>query len=620
MHISKNTVSPYRLCLVIGIILVGMVLRFWNYTNIPYTHDEISAILRTNYNSISQLIQQGVLPDGHPLLIQVFLYFWVKLFGSAEWVVKLPFTLCGVGALIYVFLVCKKLFSFSASVVILSFMAILKPMVMYSQIARPYITGVFFVCAALYYMVKIFQSNDISKKDAFFFVFFMLLSALNHHISFLASLIMAFVFICGYKTENKTILRKFIVLVFISCLLYLPNIPITLAQLRLQGLSWLSKPDIFFLFNFLKYLFPYAYFTVPIIILLCLFLYKKEYRQERLRTRVSVISICIFLLNFIIPYLYSIIVSPIIQYSTLLFSLPFLLFFCFGMIRDLSIKITYLLVCLILCIGIVSLVYEHDYYSQYYESIYKKIPQNMLSSTKTYKNITLLQNDNDRKIKFYADRLKINVKHEDIAKHTTSPYEIVNFIKNNKQEYLYFGSLSYENAIWEAVISDYYPYVSEVNNYQRGSTKVFAKHKGKGFENVSVSYSRPLFINKDTITLDNKEYSPAVDIDLRKWNIGKNDFIDIMCEIDTTSYNALLVAECKMMLRKHWQGQSLNNFPQQEDKWTKIYLSIKLSDLPIYQFSPLTLKTYIWNKEKENIKIRNFQVRLRKGNPIVYNI
>ncbi len=40
---------------------------------------------------IKELIEGGVKVDGHPAGIHVFLYYWTKLFGTNEWIVKLPF-------------------------------------------------------------------------------------------------------------------------------------------------------------------------------------------------------------------------------------------------------------------------------------------------------------------------------------------------------------------------------------------------------------------------------------------------------------------------------------------------------------------------------------------------
>ena len=80
-----------NLTVLVLIIVVAAVLRFFNYAEIPFTHDELSALSRLYYDNFSTLIREGVMPDGHPAGIQVFLYYWVRFFGEDEWIVKLPF-------------------------------------------------------------------------------------------------------------------------------------------------------------------------------------------------------------------------------------------------------------------------------------------------------------------------------------------------------------------------------------------------------------------------------------------------------------------------------------------------------------------------------------------------
>ena len=66
---------------------------FYNFFDLQYTYDELSALNRLEYNSFNELIQKGVMPDAHPALIQVFLYYYALLFGTIEWLIKLPFIL-----------------------------------------------------------------------------------------------------------------------------------------------------------------------------------------------------------------------------------------------------------------------------------------------------------------------------------------------------------------------------------------------------------------------------------------------------------------------------------------------------------------------------------------------
>ena len=67
-------------------------------------HDELSALGRVQYNSVQDVITYGVeINDTHPPGGQVFLYYWTSLFGTGEMIVKLPFLICGLLAVILVY-------------------------------------------------------------------------------------------------------------------------------------------------------------------------------------------------------------------------------------------------------------------------------------------------------------------------------------------------------------------------------------------------------------------------------------------------------------------------------------------------------------------------------------
>ena len=82
--------------LLLILILIGAALRIFAMLHFGWMHDELSAISRLRFSSFHDLIQYGVKPDGHPAGVQVFLWLWAKWFGTAEWVLRLPFLLLGI--------------------------------------------------------------------------------------------------------------------------------------------------------------------------------------------------------------------------------------------------------------------------------------------------------------------------------------------------------------------------------------------------------------------------------------------------------------------------------------------------------------------------------------------
>ena len=67
--------------MLIAIMLVASVLRLWKLGQVPFMHDEFSALLRTRFDNFHDFIQQGIMPDSHPVGVEAFLWLWVRVFG-----------------------------------------------------------------------------------------------------------------------------------------------------------------------------------------------------------------------------------------------------------------------------------------------------------------------------------------------------------------------------------------------------------------------------------------------------------------------------------------------------------------------------------------------------------
>ena len=187
------------------IIIIGSILRFYHFFQLPFTWDELSAWNRLHFDSFAQLIEKGVKPDGHPAGIQVFLYYWTLLFGDREWIVKLPFNLMGLASIYLIYRVGTIWWSKSSGLLVAAFMSSLQFFVLYSPIARPYISGLFFTLLMVLYWSKYFW-QQAKTKYLTGFVIFAVLSAYNHHFSLLFA---AIVGLSGLFLVTKSQLKEY---------------------------------------------------------------------------------------------------------------------------------------------------------------------------------------------------------------------------------------------------------------------------------------------------------------------------------------------------------------------------------------------------------------------------
>lgn len=144
------------------ILLIASCLRFYNHFHTPYTHDEYSAIHRTNFDNVSELIEKGVLFEGHPAGVQLFLYFYVKIFGAKAWSVRVLFILLGIGSTALIMLIGKKWYSPACGLLSGSIAAVTQYFIYYSQMARPYSPGLFFTLLVVFLLQHIIERKKTS--------------------------------------------------------------------------------------------------------------------------------------------------------------------------------------------------------------------------------------------------------------------------------------------------------------------------------------------------------------------------------------------------------------------------------------------------------------------------
>ena len=231
---------------ILFLIAIATILRFYHLFELEYTYDELSALNRTEYDSLSEVIDKGVMKlDTHPALVQVFLYFYCKFFGTAEWIVKLPFIVAGIGSVFIVYQIAKKWFNETAALLTTTMLACTQYYVFYSVTARPYISGLLLSLLALKYLLDVLFDDTLNKRKYVLLSVFLALCALNHHFS------MMFAALCGI-VGLLFISKKNALYYLLTCIgaviIYSPHFPILLYQLKMGGIGsqsggWLNPPE-----------------------------------------------------------------------------------------------------------------------------------------------------------------------------------------------------------------------------------------------------------------------------------------------------------------------------------------------------------------------------------------
>jgi hypothetical protein len=629
---------------IILILLSAIILRFINYFEIPFTHDEFSALFRLNFASFSELIEKGVKIDGHPAGIQVFLYYWTKLFGFQEWIVKLPFTIFGVFSVYLIYTIGKKWFNETVGLLSATYLASIQFTVMYSQIARPYISGLLFSLLMVHYWSNLIMNPDKNfTRNILLFIISSSLCTYNHYFSMLFA---AIVGISGLFY----IQRKFLIMYFISGLiiiiLYIPHLRIFIYQLSVGGVEgWLGKPQNDFFKEFIYYIFNYSLIVIALTLGIILSGLLKVKKRD-IDIKFIILSFAWFILPFLIGFIYSKYVNSVLQYSVLIFSFPFLLFILFGIIKNQHTKINLILVLAILLTNTFTLIFHRKHYDVFYKSVYKQVLTD-------YKNIkirngnTIYIIDSDKKISnYYISKLDIDSGFINYSDSFQSIIQLKDFLEKeaDKKDNLYFGCLSSVSPIIIPLIQDYFPNIEKQNNYVGGTTYLFSK-KGKetrttisnlcfdscNLKNWSSIDTTKIFSINDTIRedaylIDNDvEWGPVFSVALKDIMKNENNFIDISVKVKTKEDldDVILVGSLESHGKNiSWSGTGFKEFIlSQQDKsdWIIAHHSIKLSDIYL-KYNDIILKVYIWNRGKKSFFFKDFTISLREGNPIVYGL
>lgn len=325
MSMKRDLRFNYYLC---GITLAGFLLRINHTWSESITADEVSALLRLQFDSFSEMLQNGVKPDGHPAFTQVLLWFWTKLFGDSEFTVRLPFVLMGTASVWFGAQAARKLFGAGNGLATAAALAFLQFPIMYSQLARPYAPGLFFTMLAAYFVARFSEEQKANWKHIAGFAIAGAGAAYSHYFSLYTTLLLGVAGLFLVTKENR---KLYFVAAFSAVVLFLPHITFTLSQLSIGGVGgpggWLGAPTIEFFGAHFFYIFNSSLGLMIVVLFFAAVALFFNFRRTGKR---QIAMLLLWLIPMLTGYFYSVYVNPVLQHSVLLFSFPFLIMLLFS--------------------------------------------------------------------------------------------------------------------------------------------------------------------------------------------------------------------------------------------------------------------------------------------------
>ncbi len=609
---------------------------------IPLTHDEFSVVFRTGYDSFADLIEQGVRVDVHPAGVQVFVNYWMALFGANAVAVKIPFILFGIFSILLVYKLGEEWFNPSVGLITALFVACLEYTVMYSQIARPYMSGMFFSLLMVYGWQRYLFSPG--KSPIAWLVLYVLASAVctyNHYFSLLFA---AMVGVTGlfFITRRKLITYALAGLGIFA--LYIPHLPIFFHQFSEKGVEgWLGKPGNDFIIDYTGYIFhfsPLVYAMVVLIIIAGIILQKGP---GLLKSKFFYVSLAWFSLPILIGFFYSRYVNAVLQYSGLIFTFPFFLFLVFGNLPDFKRPVKYLAIPLISLVLILTLIYGRQYYSLFYQSRFKHVILDTEQTINQYgaEKCLVIMDTHKRISDYYYDALDIRFDHfqyEDF----TDRRDFIDLLKNSREDYLSLAVNVRTDLALPGIIMQYFPNMIIKKDYFGGNYYLFSKKgsklkgsilytSGNGLSGEEPGWSAII----DSLLLDSagisgspaylmsggQEFSPTFSFPLRELVFEKNDMIDVSVNIrnrDTLNQSLLVLGINGKHGLVEWTASHFQDYDPGNGEWYTVHHTFRTT--PNLRRKNLQVSVYIWNRDKINFLSNDFIVRSRKGNPVLYGL
>lgn len=378
--LGRQSVRPLfiLLCIALVIRLIGLGER-------SYFNDELSALYRLQADNFKDLIENGVRPDYHPAGIEVFMYYWNNIAGDHPFLVRLPFALAGVFSIWLLFILGNRWFGQSTAWFAASSLALLQFPLIYSQLARPYSTGLLFVLLAAIFWDKTLFSTHISNRSRLWYAAAMgsafALAMYNHYFSFFMVGLMGVTGLFFLKRNTALI---YIFAGAFAVLLFMPHLSISIEQLSRGGLStWLPPPGRSWLQEHIRYLFNNSWWLTGFFALIAIPLIIKPSNGDRSNPnhrKFLLISLLWYLLPLLFAFGYSRYINPIFQNSIMLFGFPFLLIALFSGYRDDKSHLSKILIVLLPLILLIHLLTAANYYRKIHFTDFRSVAETICES------------------------------------------------------------------------------------------------------------------------------------------------------------------------------------------------------------------------------------------------
>jgi hypothetical protein len=617
--------------ILIGLMIIGFILRIYNLGEFSITNDEMTALVQTNVPDLTALYETNKI-GVHPFGYYFFLFYWIKIFGNNPFALRLPFMLFGMGSILLSYLLANKWFNKVTALFTATCMALLTFPVLYSQLARPYSPGLFFSLLAIWYWTKLvfpIDRKEITWGTYAGFILTAWAAALMHYF---ALMLVGLAGLTGMLFIDRRQWKYYILSGIIVLVMYVPFAPILINQMGRSGLDWLGRPYPNFLLNFVIYIFNKDYLLLYFFVLIMGILGW----QSRKRINWSpfhTICLIFFMVPFVVAYIKSVTGKPILQERALIFEMPFLIMFLCsfyvpqGRAAKRLVKwappwAAFFLLCLY------SFFFRVHFYKDGLGEFgnFKEISAKAVEYYQQYKGkLTLAANVNRPfYVHYYPQKQGVTLPYKMYRCDDNIGLDSLQMVVNqaNTPYFFYCWSHIFNPAASSHIIRSQYPVI--VHNEQHGLHGYALYHKAElvgdtmfhmynsfdsvpaaGWNNIKFSREHAASGSISAKVHAADEYSAGYTTSLGRLNARKGDKLLISAKVMAMALPsaAVLVMETAGK-QKMWVGSVIGDYVTDAAQWRNVYLMADLQD-----FDPQdVMKIYLYNPAGEMLYVDDMDI------------
>jgi hypothetical protein len=578
--------------LIFSILLIGTVSRFWAFWELPFTHDELSALLRSRISSWQEFIDIGIKMDNHPGGVQLLIWVQTMVGGYEAWWIKLPFLIAGVWCIWMIYLVGFRLYSKETGLFSGALIATLQFPISFSQWARPYIVGLLVVLTLTWVLARLLYERKSPWKWIIGFAFLMATSGYIHYFTLLQTILVSFGFFIMLDRAKRL---KLLLGGLLGFALWLPHLGLTLFHLERGGIgNWLKAPTADYWQHMLSYTFQFSWWPILLIAIAIIpaLLKWKEWFFKLDRW----VMVACFTLPFAIGYFYSIGRAPLLHQSVLIFSLPFLLLWLASFVPIQSKRVP-IFIGLLMAINVFVLINQRNHYTLNYQSEYGSALDRLAQLKQADPSLVNIIDLRQDFVDMMMETDMTTVDNVQFLAPFMADHSLETYLQSLTSDRIFFAMNVGTDPESFAAVLHHFPCMEEAHYYHAGEAYLLSK-------NCDSRIELKVRIREEIIKAGAEPYSEAIKVNWGDLSAKSNTHF----VLDYSGYaaEASTVVEVKSDLEPLWRGVSINDFYNPTADHQRAYHVLYNSEMK-YDGN-IELKSFVWLAKGDSLLVNDYRV------------